>query len=57
MRIVLTSIIAAIVMAACNGKASENKLVVKSEAIPVKLLSINQDTTSNVITASGLLST
>lgn len=57
MRIVLTFIIAAIVIAACNGKASENKLVVKSETIPVKLLPINQDTASNVITASGLLST
>lgn len=57
MRIALISITAAIVLAACNGKASENKLAVKTEAIPVKLLPINQDTTSSVITASGLLST
>jgi len=57
MQIILTSIIVAVVLAACNGKASENKLVVKSEAIPVKLLRINEDTASNVITAAGLLST
>src|SRR4030095_7384434 len=57
MRIALISITAAIVLAACNGKASENKPVVKTEAIQLKLLPVNQDTTSSVITASGLLST
>jgi RND family efflux transporter MFP subunit len=57
MRIVLTSITAAIILAACNGKAGQNKLTTNAEAIPVKLLPVNQDTTSSVITASGLLST
>ncbi|HEV8505890.1 MAG TPA: efflux RND transporter periplasmic adaptor subunit [Chitinophagaceae bacterium] len=57
MRIVLMSISAAIILAACNGKASENKLRINAEVIPVKLLGINQDTAANTITASGLLST
>jgi RND family efflux transporter MFP subunit len=57
MRIVLISIAAAIVLAGCNGKAGQNKLTISAETIPVKLLRVNQDTTSSVITASGLLST
>jgi RND family efflux transporter MFP subunit len=57
MRIVLISIVAATALAACNGKASENRLATTAEAIPVKLLPVNQDTTTSVITASGLLST
>ena len=57
MRIIFTSIIAVTVLAGCNGKASEKKLAINADAIPVKLLSINPQTTSNVINASGLLST
>jgi membrane fusion protein, multidrug efflux system len=57
MRIVLISIVAAAALAACNGKASENRFATIAEAIPVKLLPVNQDTTTSVIIASGLLST
>jgi RND family efflux transporter MFP subunit len=57
MRIIFISIIAVAVLAGCNGKASEKKLAINVDAIPVKLLSINPQTTSNVINASGLLST
>ncbi len=57
MRILFIFIIAVIVLQACNGKATGKKSTINSEVIPVKLLPINQDTTSNVINASGLLST
>jgi len=57
MRILFISIIGVIVLQACNGKASEKKSTINEEAIPVKLLPINHDTTSGVINASGLLST
>ena len=57
MRIIFISIIAVTVLAGCNGNASEKKVVINADAIPVKLLSINPQTTSNVINASGLLST
>jgi RND family efflux transporter MFP subunit len=57
MRIVLMSFGAAILLAACNGKATESKSRINTEAIAVKLLRVDQDTASNTITASGLLST
>jgi RND family efflux transporter MFP subunit len=57
MRILFTFIVAVIILAACNGKATEKKLVINAEAIPVKLLPVNQDTASNVVKTSGLLST
>src|SRR5215470_12362568 len=57
MRIILISAAVAIVLQACNGNAREKKSVINSEAIPVRLLAINQDTASNVISASGSLST
>jgi len=57
MRAILISVFVGIVLQACNGSAREKKSVINSEAIPVKLLPINQDTASNVINASGLLST
>lgn len=57
MQIVFISLIAIVVLEACNGNAREKKPVTNKEAIAVKLLPINQDTASNVIDASGLLST
>jgi membrane fusion protein, multidrug efflux system len=57
MRIVFTSVVAAVVLMACNGRATEKKSLINAEEIPVKLLPINQDTTANIIQASGLLST
>ncbi|HEV8286257.1 MAG TPA: efflux RND transporter periplasmic adaptor subunit [Chitinophagaceae bacterium] len=57
MRILLIPIIGIIVLQACNGKASEKKSKINPDTIPVKLLPINQDTGSNTINASGLLST
>ncbi len=57
MRILLTATIASITLLACNGKASEKNAIAMAETIPVKLLPVAQDTVSNLITASGLLST
>ena len=57
MRIVFISLIAIVALEACNGNAREKRPVIHGEAIAVKLLPINQDTASNVIEASGLLST
>jgi multidrug efflux system membrane fusion protein len=57
MRIMFIAILAVIALESCNGNAREKKSVINSEAIPVKLLAINQDTGSNVINASGSLST
>ena len=57
MRIIFISIIAVTMLAGCNGNVSEKKVVINADAIPVKLLSINPQTNSNVINASGLLST
>ena len=53
----LYPLIAVILLTACNGKATEKKLVINEGAIPVKLTPINQDTALNLINASGLLST
>ena len=57
MRIIFITIIAVTVLAGCNGTASEKNTEINADATPVKLLSINPQTTSNVINASGLLST
>jgi RND family efflux transporter MFP subunit len=57
MRIIFISVAVVVVLQACNGNAREKKSVINSETIPVKLLPITQDTASNVINASGLLST
>ena len=57
MRIILISIIAATALAACSGRANVKRVAAVTDAIPVKLLPVNADTTSSVIAASGLLST
>ena len=56
MRILFISVIA-VILTACNEKATEIKSVINEGAIPVKLTPINQDTALNLINASGLLST
>ena len=57
MRILFISTIVIVLLQACNGEATEKQPAINSEAIPVKLLPVSQDTTSNMINASGLLST
>ena len=57
MRLLFISIGAAIALQSCTGKANEKISHISSEIVPVKLLPINQDTASNVVNASGLLST
>ena len=57
MKLLFISIAAAIGLQACTGKASENSSVINTEVIPVKLLPISENTSSNVVAASGLLST
>jgi RND family efflux transporter MFP subunit len=57
MRLLLISIVAVIALISCTGRANQKTFAIGSEIIPVKLLAINQDTASNVINVSGLLST
>ena len=57
MRIFILLLTAAVIMESCGGKANENKLTLDATAIPVKLLPINEQTSSTVITASGLAGT
>ena len=57
MRLLLISIGAAIALQSCTGKANEKISKIGSEIVPVKLLPINTDTASDVINASGLVST
>ena len=42
---------------ACGGKESDKKSVVTSDAIPVKLIPVNRDSSIHAISVSGLLST
>ncbi len=57
MRNLIIIIGTSIALAACGSKANTNKLVKKNEAVPVRIATINSDTNSTQIVASGLLST
>jgi membrane fusion protein, multidrug efflux system len=57
MRLLLISTAAMIALQACTGHANEKTSGINSETIAVKLSPISQDTASNVINVSGLLST
>ncbi len=55
--ILIISLMATILLQACQRKATEKQVAVNTDVIPVKLLAISQDTAVNAINASGLLST
>ena len=58
MRQILFTAIAAIILQACSAGAADKKSNdLNNPAIPVKLIAINSDTSTNSVTASGLLST
>ena len=57
MRNLIFLLLAMVVLVACNSIANNNKATLKSEAIPVKITTINVDTGSTYVQASGLLST
>jgi membrane fusion protein, multidrug efflux system len=57
MRILFLLLTASIIMEACGGRASEIKTTIASDAIPVKLVPVSQQTNSTVIHASGLVGT
>ncbi|MEP7259410.1 MAG: hypothetical protein ABI687_13505, partial [Flavitalea sp.] len=57
MRILFIYLLAIIWLQSCSGKTSVNESSIDKTLIPVKLLPIHSDTSSNVILASGLLST
>jgi membrane fusion protein, multidrug efflux system len=58
MKYIVTVFIMAVVAVACGSHAAEeNKIVPKTEIIPVKLAAITSDSNSNNIKVSGLLST
>src|SRR5690242_13819506 len=57
MRILFLLLAAAVLMEACGGRANELKTTIATEAIPVKLVQVSQQTNSTIIHASGLVGT
>jgi RND family efflux transporter MFP subunit len=57
MRLLFISVAVTIGLQACTGKASENASGINTEVIPVRLLAISKNTSSNVVAVSGQLAT